>query len=489
MKRRFARPARSKGVADRTASIKTACIMSDGIDGPPPGSVPVPNGPAEPDESARLLAEAQGVRAAIRGKRSDKLSRLFEFLLERTIAGRPPSELEIAREAFASGREGEGGQDATVRVYVHRLRKALETVYAARPGPRITIPKGEYRLVLIQDEPAEETPEAVQAPSSAPAAARFPWKLVAAALVVLLSANLVAWMVLVRPAPAPPALAGTRLWQAIAQDHRPITVVLGDYYLFAESPAGTTDGTAPPRLVRNPAINAREDLDIYLMAHPEKIGRAVDRDLRYVPSGAVAALGDLFRALSALRGGQAAPPSLIAASQLTPDILKTSDVVYVGQFSGLGTLLRNPLFQASGFKVGSTYDELIDGASGHLYRSDGGIVQADEHIPRRDFGYLASLPGPSGNHLVVIVGMRDPALLQMAELAVAPDRLKPLDQQAARGIGGFEALYQVRTMGALNLDGALLLLRPLRSGGIWDQPNASQRFPDDAYEGAGHARR
>lgn len=468
----------------------TLAIMSGSVDGPQQGSAPVPNGLAEPDESARLLAEAEAVRAAIRGKRSDKLSRLFDFLLERTIAGRPPSEQEIAREAFSNGRDSENGQDATVRVYVHRLRKALEAVYADRPGARISIPKGEYRLVLGQDMPPGEVAEPAAGGAVAPPGSKLPWKGLLLALAVLLVANLVAWAVLVRPSPPRSGLAGTRLWQAIAQDHRPITIVLGDYYLFAEPAAAAAGATVPPpRLVRNPAINAREDLDIYLMAHPDKIGRAVDMDLRYVPAGAVAALDDLFRALTTLRPNPTPPPSLIAASQLTPDILKTSDVVYVGQLSGLGTLLRNPLFQASRFKIGGTYDELIDTLSERLYRSDGGIVQADEHIPRRDFGYLASLPGPSGNHLVVIAGMRDPALLQMTELAVSPDRLKALGQQAAREPGGFEALYQVRTMGTLNLNGALLLQRPLRAGGIWDQPNASQRFPDDAYEGAGHARR
>ncbi|EGI54755.1 hypothetical protein SUS17_2420 [Sphingomonas sp. S17] len=440
--------------------------------------------------SSALLAEAKVVRESIGFKRSDKLLRLFDFLIDRTLADRPPAEIEIANEVFSIGRDVDVPQDATVRVYVHRLRKALDQIYADRPGPRLSIPKGEYRVVLV-----EERPDPIAPPAAVTADAALPqrrWWLVAAVLVVLALVNLgIWWSVRAYRAPASTSsLARTYLWRPIAFSHRPITLVLGDYYLFAEAPGAVPPG-APvpsPRLVRNPSINAREDLDIYLMAHPDQIGRAIDMDLRYVPSGAVLALGDLYAALRQLRGDPATRVTLIAASQLTPDILKTSDVVYVGQLSGFGTLLRNPLFQASGFRIGQSWDELIDTASGRRFRSDGGIVQADEQIARRDYGYIASLPGPSGNHIVVIAGTRDPALLQMAELAVDAGRLKALNHRAAINSGGFEALYQVRTMGNLNLSGTLLLQRPLRFGGIWDKPDASQRFPDDTYEGAGHAR-
>ena len=47
---------------------------------------------------------------------SDKLLRLFDFLIDRTLADRPPAEIEIANEVFSIGRDVDVPQDATVRV-------------------------------------------------------------------------------------------------------------------------------------------------------------------------------------------------------------------------------------------------------------------------------------------------------------------------------------------------------------------------------------
>ena len=67
--------------------------------------------------SSALLAEAKVVRESIGFKRSDKLLRLFDFLIDRTLADRPPAEIEIANEVFSIGRDVDVPQDATVRVF------------------------------------------------------------------------------------------------------------------------------------------------------------------------------------------------------------------------------------------------------------------------------------------------------------------------------------------------------------------------------------
>lgn len=435
------------------------------------------------------MAEAQVVRAALSSKRSDKLLRLFEFLLDRAIEGRPPTEAEIAETVFSAGKALDVSQDATVRVYVHRLRKALAQIYPGNPGRRLHIPKGEYRIVLASEDSGreEEDPPAGGAPISKPPKTATRWLGLLAALTLLTAANVAAWSIL-RPHQQDDVtrgLARTVLWRPIANADRPVTIVLGDYYLFADTLNQTGDPTASPRLVRDLSINSREDLDVYLMRYPEEIGRFTDLNLNYAPTSVVTALGEVFTTVRGLKKDKIRQTTVIPASQLTPDMLKSSDVIYIGLLSGLGSLLRNPVFQASSFKVGATYDELIDRPSGRHFVSDARIT-AEEHVPRRDYGYVASLPGPSGNRLVILAGTRDPALLQMVELARDPEKLRAMRVPAAHSFEGFEALYQVRTMGNLNLGGKLLIERPLRSRGIWDSGKASQRFPHDTYEGAGH---
>jgi hypothetical protein len=436
---------------------------------------------------AQLRAEAEAVRGAIGSKRSDKLLRLFDFLLERTIEQRPPTEVEIAETVFSMDRTLDVSQDATVRVYVHRLRKKLEEIYSGKPGPRLHIPKGEYSLTLTPEAGLANGDEAEQpsVPSSA-IRSSLPWKTLWIGLAALFALNLAAWWAFVpdQRHERPSGLARTALWKAIAEDERPITIVLGDYYFFAEAQPKGEAPTKPQRLILNPSISSSDDLYFYLMLHPENVERVADLNLHYVPSSAVVSLREMFSAIGGLSEGRPRPATMIPASQLTPDILKSSDVVYVGLISGLGRLLRNPLFQASGFSVGATYNELIDNATGQRYASDG-VVSEEERIARRDYGYLASLPGPTGNHLVIIAGTRDAALLQMAELASDTGKLRQMNKRAAARPEGFEALYQVRTMGNLNLSGRLLVERPLKSRGIWDMSNDTQRFPNDTYEGGG----
>ena len=61
--------------------------------------------------------------------RPGSLSALFEFLVTRTLSDQPPKEIEIALEVFGKNSDFAAGEDAVVRVYIHRLRRKLEEFY------------------------------------------------------------------------------------------------------------------------------------------------------------------------------------------------------------------------------------------------------------------------------------------------------------------------------------------------------------------------
>ena len=94
---------------------------------------------------------AAGLRARHALGRSPGLNRLFDYLAECAQAGMRPKEFEVAAAVFGRDSGFDGGQDASVRVAVHRLRRKLDDFYAG-PGreepARLTIPKGEYRMVV-----------------------------------------------------------------------------------------------------------------------------------------------------------------------------------------------------------------------------------------------------------------------------------------------------------------------------------------------------
>ncbi|MCR5874089.1 helix-turn-helix domain-containing protein [Phenylobacterium sp. J426] len=357
--------------------------------------------------------------------RSQGLSRLFEYLAQQAVAGRPVREADIAVEVF--GRAVDLAGDASVRVYVHRLRKKLDDFYADS-SPRLSLPLGEYRLALI------EAPE-----PRAVAREERPWRWAVAAALLLVTMAVLggAWLArATAPARELDRIAAAPLWAGVGQD-RPLLVVVGDYYIFGD----TEQGDGPKRMIRAFDINSAADLDSLLMARPELQGRYVDLDTYYTPVGATLALREIMPLARRLAAG-GDRVGLVTSSQLTPQMLKGSDVIYVGYLSAL-RLLHDPVFERSRFEVGETYDELVDRRTRETFVSGAGTAHAGR--PNVDYGYIASFTAPGGERIVIVAGARDIGVMQAAEIAADPKRLR------ARTPGPEGALYRVEGLGRTNL--------------------------------------
>jgi hypothetical protein len=382
------------------------------------------------DRSEALAAQVARVRESGVLGRSHGLSRLFDHLADPARDGRTLREADVAQDVF--GRELDLSGDASVRVYVHRLRKKLEDFYAgagASEPHRLVIPVGEYRLDVA---PANVAP-------APPPSARPRWLLpLAAALAVFAAGNIGAWWWFARdtgPSRELARIAASPLWAGIGRE-RPVIVVVGDYYIF-----GDTDyGDGPKRMVRAFEINSPADLDAWLMDNPELQGRYIDLDTYYTPVGATLALREIMPLVRQAAGG-IDRVRVVTASHLTPDMLKSSDIVYVGYLSAL-RVLQEPVFGRSRFSIGATYDELVDRKTGQTYVSGAGKAQGDR--PNRDYGYLASFRGPAGNRFVIVAGARDIGVMQTAEIATDRSAIGALKLQPG---GSLEALYEVDGVG------------------------------------------
>ncbi len=304
-----------------------------------------------------------------------------------------------------------------VRVYIHRLRQKLDEYYdnaGQDQTERLLIPKGVgYRILATSANP--ETAEPVLAE---PVRRRWPlWA--AGAIALLLAANVMAWVLYVnRPVPQD-ELAGVRatsVWAPFLNDNRPLTVVVGDYYIFEEI-TGTSDSS---RLVREYTINNAEDLDNYVMQHPALMGHYVDLDLYYSPVSIAAALKSIMPVLAPTAAARDRV-RVVQASDVTPDMLKHNDIVYMGYLSGLG-MLKELVFSGSRFSIGDTYDQLLDNVSRHHYESQEGGPPSQADSKLKDYGYFSTFTGPNGNRIMVIAGTRDTAVMQTAETITRPGR-------------------------------------------------------------------
>jgi hypothetical protein len=416
---------------------------------------------------APTLAEIARVRESGVLGATGRLVELFDFLASRSADNRPPKEAEIALAVFGKADSEALRDDPVARVYIHRLRKRLDDFYLRHGTPagvRLDIPKGDYRIVCVTPEEtsASAAPTATEAEaelaSEAPIAKpdrRKRWALIAAGfLALMLGGNVAAWALLANKPPEK-QLADAGIWTEIANSPRPLLIVVGDYYMFGEY----EERVKLKRLVRDFAINSKEDLVHSQRDNPGTFDQYSDVAMQYLPASAAYALADLA---PLLREGRQVQVAL--ASELTPERLKSDDIIYIGLLSGMGKL-RDAVFSQSRFAIGESYDQIIDRKTGKTYTSEAFRAAPSDQM-YRDYGFFSTFEGPAGNRIAILSGSRDTAVMGVAEALTQMDRLAKVEKKTG-GKLDFEALFEVKGQKHVNLEAQVLASYELNSSTIW----------------------
>lgn len=416
---------------------------------------------ADQDE---LLQQAERIRESGLLGKPGALSRLFDYLLERSLAADVPKEIEIALQVFGKTTTFDVSQDSVVRVYVHKLRKRLDDFYSRSSPPavsRIVIPKGEYRLAV--ERLTSDTPGAVDEesplPSQAPQSTRSPWRRRWIAVSALLAATalgaLIAIMAVTDQADWDMrALRNSAVWAPLLDDDLPVIIVLGDYYMLGEA---DEQGNVK-RLVREFSINSPGDFMNQVEASPELMARYRNLNLTYLPTSSAFALQNIVPLLSRKKRVR-----VVLMSEMKGDMLRGAHIVYVGYVSGLG-MLGGPVFNASRMMPGTTYDVLIDTATSDEYHSSAGDIGESRYT---DYGYFSTFPGPDRNRVVIIAGTRDTGVMAIADTVVRPEALGDMSKKVG-GAASFESLYEVYGVGKGRMNAKQVLIAPLTTAHIWE---------------------
>jgi hypothetical protein len=384
-------------------------------------------------------AEVERLREAGAPGRSGRLRELFDYLAERGPDAPSATQGEIAAAVFHQAETD--ADDATVRVYVHRLRKKLEDHYRDHPpapgAPVLEIPSGIYALQLAgTDEVALAVPDV----AGGRALPRH-WALLAA--LALVAAFLGGWG-FNRGASTP----SNAIWDPLMASDRPVLLVLGDYYLFGEiDPVRPEEG----RLIRDFRVNSAEDLLRLQEADPARFGMAEDVGLNYLPFQTAFAIERIAPLLAS--GGKEV--QVIPASELTSTMLTSHDVVYLGLLSGMG-LLEQIAFDGSGFRIGESYDEIIDRETGQRWASDEARRLASPAF-YRDFAFVTRLRAPGGGLVTVVASERVTGLRGIGAILDAGDLPDELVDSAEEE--QFEALFQITGQQGADLSDRLILAR------------------------------
>jgi len=390
--------------------------------------------------------------------RSRTYAAILEYLAECALTGTNPKEVAIAMDVLGRESDFDVGKDSIVRVHVYHLRNKL-AAYFARQGSgekwRIDIPKGQYLLVCSLNETVEPVPEPALSITGKPLQRRSfaPW--LALAAIVMLGLNLLQNdRDAADPVVNPFAEAG--LWQPLLDDERPVLVLIGDYYIMGE----LDDSGNVRRMVREFNINSRQDL-----VTRQSDGRDqsyFNLDLSYTPTSISNALLQVLRVFD----GDTGRVQVKMMSKLSTTDLVGSHIIYLGYLSGLQGLY-DLMFAASGLTVGLTYDELIGLDNNLIYTSSSGLSIGENSY--RDYGMLSTFPAPGGTQYVLLAGMRDEGLINLAEEVTDPAELQALEQGLQVGSDkSYEALYEVLGYDGTNFDAKLVYSQLLDTKVVWE---------------------
>lgn len=392
------------------------------------------NAMPDPLPEAPLLFEAETARfreVLAKGRSANQLA-LFDLLVDRSRDERSPKEVEIALELFGSDTTLDPSSDSGVRVYVHRLRKRIDDHYAGKSGPRLTIPKGEYRVVLeIVPQPGDDL-------STFAAATRLmtanPALSLGLLLIIIAGFGFASYQLWSGATTRPSAAFAERqaLFGSGASLVDPV-IAVGDSLLLAE----TEDQKKVERMVLDPAIRSRDDLGRFIRSHPESFYRLYDFGLNFAPAGAVAAAWTVQGALASAGGTVHVP--LVPVSSLDEEGQRRHDVIFVGRLSQLGSL-HQPVFAQSRFTL-PAYDRLIDKTTGKVL--PGVVYASDPDRAMFDVGYLSVRAGPGGRRLIVMAGLGERGTAAMAQILGDPIGMAALSKRLG-GARMFEAVYTVK---------------------------------------------
>lgn len=400
--------------------------------------------------------------------RSKTYAAILEYLANCAINGTNPKEVAIAMDVLGREADFDVGKDSIVRVHVYHLRNKLSAYYA-RAGMaekwRIDIPKGQYMLVATPNEPPAPEPALSVTGKALGRRPLTPW--LAAVAIALLLANLLStWQVeeeIAGPEAANTGFADSGLWQPLLDDDMPVLILIGDYYIMGELDANGNVG----RMVREFDINSRQELQ---SIQAEGGGTEYfNLDLSYTPTSIAPALARVLRVF----GNDMERVSVKMISEFSTNDLVGNHIVYLGYLSGMQNL-TDLVFAASGLSIGRTYDELVELDTNASFTSSSGLSIGENAY--RDYGMLSTFPGRSGNHFVLIAGMRDEGLVNLSEEVTEVESLRMLEEAVEAGATGgqapgdaaFEALYEVLGYDNTNFEASLVYSHTLDTDIVWE---------------------
>jgi hypothetical protein len=225
------------------------------------------------------------------------------------------------------------------------------------------------------------------------------------------------------------ALAASPIWSGLVDSDRPLTIVLGDQFMYSQVdiPSGRTN------MVRDTSINSSEELRRFLASNPDIAAGRGQRYMSMLQKNTAVGMAEVLQLVShADRRVQVRVREEMQVSEVD------TDIIYIGPLSRLGPLAAQFELQ-SRYRFDRASLGILDSTSGLLHRPEG-----DMDGLHKEYALAARFRAPDGRNVLLITpGGRNSGLLMVVRMLTDPASVQELARRLGPAPHGFELLIEL----------------------------------------------
>lgn len=363
---------------------------------------------------------------------------LLQYLLQMAQKSKIPKEKDIARDVLQKGDSFDPLIDTSVRVYMYRLRKRLENYYQNEGKSskiQLVIPKGEYFIEFRPKLPSLKTKNIFL--NSPLIIVTILWILSLATMAYLWSTNRAL------RSSVQTIHENDEIWGSFIGNGLPTLLVFGDHFFFASR---ENNDPATEMHLRYHKVNSMKELQDFIAAQNN------DKNIKYFKDSDY--FLDRYCSWSLMHilpifYSYKKDVTLKIASELRWNDFNNYNILFVGSFKTLGILDSvfgnlNITYELFPLPNKIIIKDSLQTRPEVLYT----FMSKSEPFFQREYSYLAKIPGPNHNVILMMIGFNYIGVENAVKLVTQADLLSQCKQDIKKELGElppyFEILYQVQ---------------------------------------------
>jgi hypothetical protein len=337
------------------------------------------------NQSLKIAKELEKIKSSKEFKDSKSYKTLLEYLVDCSKKGITPTESSIAAEGLNKKINFDSASDASVRVYIHNLRKKLDSYYLHEGKNdliRISIPKGQHYAVEFNSN--EETSNFFKK-----------HKIISTAIIFLILSNLFSILFILYSKKDSTITGEINPWSDISNSEFPVLLVFGDYFVLKDSTSERNN------YVRDILINSYNDYQRLSKEGEIEENKYVQTEITYLGKFTLWCFNELYPMINAWDK----PIELKLSSQLVWEDLGKYDIVFIGPFKTLSILNNFVSGLNSSYQITPNRIIYNDAERDTVY---------EYHSPKnfktgyvKDYTLVAKLPGLNENNVMIFSSTHD----------------------------------------------------------------------------------